>query len=260
MVQSPAKPVRSRRCPATVMPPGSLPRGDESCRLVRADASSSEEGRLVSVPAGCRGGRTSSSTTRRRMIMRFRSRSLLVRSRSLPAMAAIAFLAACGSSQPTTGNSTTGNSTTGNSTTGNSTTGSPTTGSPTAAADSFPTKIAAANGTVHIGSRNPAIISMSPTVTEMLYAIGAGSQVKAVDGDSDYPPQAPKTKLSGFQPNIEAIIADHPDLVVVSGDTGGLTKHLAAFKIPVLELPAAARLSDVYAQFDELGRATGHLA
>ena len=182
--------------------------------------------------------------------MRFRSRSLLVRSRSLPAMAAIAFLAACGSSQPTTGNSTTGSPTT----------GSPTTGSPTAAADSFPTKIAAANGTVHIGSRPAAIISLSPTVTEMLYAIGAGSQVKAVDGDSDYPPQAPKTTLSGFQPNIEAIIADHPDLVVVSGDTGGLTKHLAAFKIPVLELPAAARLSDVYAQFDELGRATGHLA
>jgi iron complex transport system substrate-binding protein len=120
--------------------------------------------------------------------------------------------------------------------------------------------VTAANGAVHISSRPTAIISLSPTATEMLYAIGAGSQVKAVDNDSDYPPQAPMTKLSGFQPNVEAIVAYKPDLVLVSADTGGLIKRLAAFKIPVLELPAAAKLSDVYAQFDELGRATGHLA
>jgi iron complex transport system substrate-binding protein len=120
--------------------------------------------------------------------------------------------------------------------------------------------VTAANGAVHIGSRPAAIISLSPTATEMLYAIGAGSQVKAVDNDSDYPPQAPVTKLSGFQPNVEAIVGYKPDLVLVSADTGGLIKRLAAFKIPVLELPAAAKLTDVYAQFDELGRATGHLA
>jgi iron complex transport system substrate-binding protein len=124
----------------------------------------------------------------------------------------------------------------------------------------FPATVTAANGAVHIGSRPTAIISLSPTSTEMLYAIGAGRQVKAVDSDSDYPPQAPRTKLSGFQPNVEAIVGYKPDLVVVDADTGGLIKSLAAFKIPVLELPAAAKLSDVYAQFDELGRATGHLA
>jgi iron complex transport system substrate-binding protein len=120
--------------------------------------------------------------------------------------------------------------------------------------------VSAANGAVHIGSRPTSIISLSPTSTEMLYAIGAGSQVKAVDSDSDYPPQAPMTKLSGFQPNVEAIVGYKPDLVVVDGNTGGLIKSLSAFKIPVLELPAAAKLSDVYAQFDELGQATGHLA
>src|SRR5215813_2733323 len=105
-----------------------------------------------------------------------------------------------------------------------------------------------------------AVISLSPTSTEMLYAIGAGSQVKAVDSDSDYPPQAPKTKLSGFQPNVEAIVGYKPDLVVVDANTGGLIKRLAQFKIPVLEMPAAAKLSDVYAQFGQLGRATGHVA
>jgi iron complex transport system substrate-binding protein len=165
-----------------------------------------------------------------------------VLSRRLPALAAAAVLAAacaaCGSSQATS---------------------SP--ASPAASAGaSFPTTVTAANGPVRIASRPAAILSLSPTSTEMLYAIGAGSQVKAVDSDSDYPPQAPMTKLSGFQPNVEAIVAYKPDLVVVDADTGGLIKSLAAFKIPVLELPAAAKLSDVYAQFDELGRATGHLA
>jgi iron complex transport system substrate-binding protein len=165
-----------------------------------------------------------------------------VLSRRLPALAAAAALtaacAACGSSQAT----------------------SSSTASPAAAAASFPVTVQAANGAVHIGARPTAILSLSPTSTEMLYAIGAGRQVKAVDDDSDYPPQAPRTKLSGFQPNVEAIVAYKPDLVVVAGNTGGLISRLAAFKIPVLELPAATRLSDVYAQFDELGQATGHLA
>ena len=162
-----------------------------------------------------------------------------VLSRRLPALAAVtvfaAASAACGSSQPATPPA-----------------------SP-AAGSSFPATVSAANGAVHIGSRPTAIISLSPTSTEMLYAIGAGSQVKAVDSDSDYPSRAPMTKLSGFQPNVEAIVGYKPDLVVVDGNTGGLIKSLAAFKIPVLELPAATKLSDVYAQFDELGKATGHL-
>src|SRR6266480_4241031 len=101
-----------------------------------------------------------------------------------------------------------------------------------AAGGSFPATVSAANGAVHIGSRPTAIISLSPTSTEMLYAIGAGGQVKAVDNDSDYPPQAPKTKLSGFQPNVEAIAAYKPDLVVVDANTSGLVSRLAAFKIP----------------------------
>ena len=163
-----------------------------------------------------------------------------VLSRRLPALAAATVLAAacaaCGSSQPAAPPA-----------------------SP-AAGSSFPATVSAANGAVHIGSRPTSIISLSPTSTEMLYAIGAGSQVKAVDSDSDYPPQAPRTKLSGFQPNVEAIVGYKPDLVVVDGNASTLIKSLAAFKIPVLELPAATKLSDVYAQFDELGRATGHLA
>jgi iron complex transport system substrate-binding protein len=130
------------------------------------------------------------------------------------------------------------------------------------AGGSFPAVISTAGGVVHIKSRPTAIISLSPTATEMLYAIGAGSQVKAVDSDSDYPPQAPRTKLDALDPNLEAIVAYKPDLVVVSNfsdNFASLAKSLASFSIPVLYLPAPAGLSGVYSQFDQLGRATGHL-
>lgn len=129
-----------------------------------------------------------------------------------------------------------------------------------ASSTTYPVKITAANGTITIPSLPTAIVSLSPTATEMLYAIGAGKQVKAVDSYSDYPKNAPRTKLNAEDPNVEAIVAYKPDLVVVTGDTTGLTAQLAKFGIPVLSDPAATDLSQEYQQFDELGEATGHLA
>jgi iron complex transport system substrate-binding protein len=129
------------------------------------------------------------------------------------------------------------------------------------AGGTFPVSVTAANGTVRIAKRPGAIVSLSPTATEMLYTLGAGAQVKAVDSDSNYPPQAPRTKLSYFNPNIEAIAAERPDLVVISNDFNNgnsLTKRLGAFHIPVLVLPAPPNLAGVYAEFNQLGRATGH--
>ena len=126
------------------------------------------------------------------------------------------------------------------------------------ASSGFPVRVTAANGTVKVGRKPTAIVSLSPTATEMLYAIGAGSQIKAVDNDSDYPATAPRTKLSGFTPNIEAIVAEKPDLVVISFDSSVVTKRLAAFSIPVLYLPAPTALSGVYTEFDQLGKVTGH--
>ena len=133
-----------------------------------------------------------------------------------------------------------------------------TTTTPSQARGTFPVTVTAANGSVHLNKQPGAILSLSPTATEMLYAIGAGSQVKGVDSDSNYPPQAPRTKLSGFTPNVEAIAAEKPDLVVVSNDASTLTKRLAAFHIPVLSLPAPPDIGGVYAEFDQLGQATGH--
>ena len=124
---------------------------------------------------------------------------------------------------------------------------------------SFPVTLTAANGKVMIASKPSAIVSLSPTATEMLFAIGAGAQVKAVDDQSNYPPQAPKTKLSGFQPNVEAIASYQPDLVVISGDVPGLSSSLTKLSIPVLVEPAAKTLDDTYAQIMQLGQATGNV-
>jgi iron complex transport system substrate-binding protein len=127
-----------------------------------------------------------------------------------------------------------------------------------ASGTSYPLTVHAANGSVTIPSRPTAIVSLSPTATEMLYAIGAGAQVKAVDEFSDYPTSAPKTNLDGNNPNVEAIATYKPDLVVVSDEAPGLDTQLKALGIPVLSDPAANTLSQAYAQFTELGKATGH--
>lgn len=104
------------------------------------------------------------------------------------------------------------------------------------------------------------IISLSPTATEMLFAIGAGHQVVAVDDDSDYPPTAPRTSLSGLEPNIEAIARYRPDLVVVSYNPEGFVHSLGALGVRVLLEPAAANLAGTYYQIESLGEVTGHKA
>jgi len=104
------------------------------------------------------------------------------------------------------------------------------------------------------------IVSLSPTATEDLFAIGAGKQVVAVDNQSNYPASAPHTKLSGYTPNAEAIAGYRPDLVVVSADLGHVVEALHELKIPVLVEPTASTLGDAYGQIDALGKATGHAA
>jgi iron complex transport system substrate-binding protein len=119
-------------------------------------------------------------------------------------------------------------------------------------------QVEAANGTVEIPARPEAIVSLSPTGTEMLFEIGAGDQVVAVDEFSYYPDAAPVTDLSGFTPNLEAIGAYAPDLVVVANDLDGIVGALDAVGVPVLLLPAAVEFSDVYEQLRTLGDATGN--
>jgi len=131
--------------------------------------------------------------------------------------------------------------------------------SPSPGASAFPMVIHQSGGATVTLARQPRrIVSLSPTATEMLFAIGAGPQVVAVDDQSNYPASAPVTKLSGFQPNVEAIAGYTPDLVVAAEDAGGLVAGLTAVGVPTLVEPAAADLNGTYAQLRELGAATGH--
>ena len=124
----------------------------------------------------------------------------------------------------------------------------------------FPVTVQAANGAVEVVERPTAIISLSPTSTEMLFAIGAGDQVIAVDEFSNYPDEAPTTDLSGYEPNVEAIAALNPDLVIVSDDLNDIVAALTAIQVPVIHHPAAGSLEDTYSQIEQLGVATGNLS
>jgi iron complex transport system substrate-binding protein len=122
----------------------------------------------------------------------------------------------------------------------------------------FPTTVAASNGSVTVEREPTRIVSLDPSATEDLYAIGAGTQVVAVDQNSDYPPGAPVTSLSGVTPNIETVLRYNPSLVVASQNSGGLVSGLGKLGIPVLIEPAATTLSGVYRQIEQIGQATGH--
>jgi iron complex transport system substrate-binding protein len=105
------------------------------------------------------------------------------------------------------------------------------------------------------------IVSLSPTATEMLFAIGADAQVLAVDDQSNYPSQVADKPhdLSGYQPNVEAIAALKPDLVVIGDDSTGLSKQLEALGMTTWVGAAATSFDDVYRQIEQLGALTGHI-
>jgi iron complex transport system substrate-binding protein len=124
----------------------------------------------------------------------------------------------------------------------------------------FPVTLDTPAGKLTLDQQPKRIVSMSATATEMLFAVGAGGQVAAADSNSNYPKEAPKTDLSAYEPNVEAIAGYKPDLVVYSDDLGDLAAGLGKLGIPALQQPAAKTLDDTYAQLDQLGRATGHVA
>jgi iron complex transport system substrate-binding protein len=123
-------------------------------------------------------------------------------------------------------------------------------------ADVFPVTV----GDLTLDAQPTRIISLSPTATEMLYAIGAGPQVVAVDEYSNHPAEAAAlgTPLSGFEPNIEAISGYSPDLVIISYDPGSLVEQLNTLSIPVFVAGAAMSIENVYEQIEQLGVLTGN--
>ena len=113
-----------------------------------------------------------------------------------------------------------------------------------------------ANAAAAIEAGEQRIVSLSPTSTEMLFAVGAGDLVVAVDEFSNFPAEAPITDLSGFTPNVEAIAAFEPTTVYSSFPVEGLD----AIGIENVVLSSAVVIDDVYAQIEQVGAATGNVA
>jgi iron complex transport system substrate-binding protein len=132
-----------------------------------------------------------------------------------------------------------------------------TSGKPSGGADeraAFPVTV----GDLTLDKRPERIISLAPVMTEILFAVGAGEQVVAVDDQSNYPPEAPKSDLSGYTPNAEAIAAKTPDLVLLTYDANNIVQQLTELKIPVYLADAAQNLDDTYRQITDVGKLTGH--
>ncbi len=131
---------------------------------------------------------------------------------------------------------------------------------PTQTAAGFPVTVDTSTGPVRIEKQPQRIVSLSPSATETLFAIGAGSQVIAADEYSTYPADAPKTTLSGFEPNVEAIAGYEPDLLVVAMDMNDLVGSMTKLGVPVIVSPAPLTVDAGYGDMAALGTATGHTA
>lgn len=115
------------------------------------------------------------------------------------------------------------------------------------------------------------VVSLSPTATETLYAIGAGAQVQAVDSDSDFPTSGlPSKRINALNPSVESVIglcktsASHPstkpDLIIISYDANDIKEKLTGLGVKVVEQDAPKDLAGAYAQITQLGALTGHVA
>ncbi len=116
-------------------------------------------------------------------------------------------------------------------------------------------------GELTLDVRPERIVSLSPTATEMLFAVGAGEQVIAVDNYSNFPAEAAELEqVDSFEPNVEAIAGLEPDLVIATYDPGNLVEQLNALDIPVFFAGAVADLEGAYEQLEQIGALTGNLA
>lgn len=112
--------------------------------------------------------------------------------------------------------------------------------------------------------RNPQrLISLAPSVTEMLFALGLGDRVVGVTSYCDYPDQARAKEKVGdvLAPSLERVLALRPDLVVVSTATQleRFARRLEALGIP-LYVVDVRRVEDVLGSLRHLGEITGHQA
>jgi len=107
------------------------------------------------------------------------------------------------------------------------------------------------------------IISLTPHLTELLFAVGAGSQIVGVDSASDFPVEAKTLPRVGdfSRINFERVLALKPDLVIVwvGGNRAADIHGLRQMGVPILQTQAT-RLEDVARLLRLIGQASGHAA
>jgi iron complex transport system substrate-binding protein len=102
------------------------------------------------------------------------------------------------------------------------------------------------------------IVSGSATHTEILFALGVGDRVVAVDDFSDYPAETTDLPhFDAFNASVESLARLDPDLVILAFDPGNVASGLEVLGIPTLVFPAPDTLDDAYRQFEEVGIAVG---
>jgi len=125
----------------------------------------------------------------------------------------------------------------------------------------YPVEIVdALNRTVTIGSEPKRVVSLAPSITEILFALGLGDKVVGVDQYSNYPPEVVKLRKEGriavvggyWNPDIEKILALKPDLVIASAS---VPSHVAigeklekdyGIRVLFLKSGGAVTISDVF--------------
>ncbi|MBA8825827.1 iron complex transport system substrate-binding protein [Saccharopolyspora lacisalsi] len=127
------------------------------------------------------------------------------------------------------------------------------------AASGFPTRVTIGDQEpVTLAEQPKRIVSLSPSATETLYAIGAGEQVVAVGKNSDHPERAPQTPMSALSVSTATVAGYEPDLVILPAGSTELAEGLRAVDVSVLPTPSASGLDAAYRQIEALGNATGH--
>lgn len=103
------------------------------------------------------------------------------------------------------------------------------------------------------------IVSLAPSITEMLFAMEAGEQLVGVTDFCDYPPEALKKPKVGYSnPNLESLVALQPDLVVAPNDflKPDVIVRLEQLNIPVFIL-ADKNVEGIFVHIQTLGRIVG---
>ena len=104
------------------------------------------------------------------------------------------------------------------------------------------------------------IVSLVPAITEMLFAVGAGSQVVAVSSHDEFPPEVKALPKVGalIDPDTEKIISLRPDLVITYGSQADLQAQLTRASIPFFDYRHAG-LDHIMVTMRGLGARTGHV-